>query len=151
MDELMKIRCASMTATGFVAIAAMGSSPARAGNGLVDLLNAAGITSVTIAPVGAPSAWDFLLDAVSFNQSITTIPLPPPLPVVQPAAPPVQGHRHRHGHGEVELLEVNFGDDVNDIRGSVLPAIPEPATYSMMLVGLGLLGFIAIRAKRSVA
>ena len=123
----------------------------NSGYGLVDLVNAGGITSVTIAPVGAPSAWDFLIDTVAFNQSITSIPTPPPLPIVQPAVPPVQGHRHGHGHGEVELLEVNFGDDVNDIRGSVVPVVPEPASCSLMLVGLGLLGFISIRRKLQAA
>jgi PEP-CTERM motif len=123
----------------------------NSGYGLVDLVNAGGITSVTIAPVGAPSAWDFLIDTVAFNQSITSIPSPPPLPIVQPAVPPVQGHRHGHSHGEVELLEVNFGDDVNDIRGSVVPVVPEPATNSLMLVGIGLMGFIAIRRKLQAA
>jgi PEP-CTERM motif len=117
----------------------------NAGYGLIDLVNPGGITNVTIAPIGAPSAWDFLIDTVAFNQSITGIVLPP---VVQPAAPAVQGHRHGHGEGEVELVEVNFGDDVNDIRGSVVVVTaPEPETYSMMLVGLGLLGFTAIRRK----
>jgi PEP-CTERM motif len=123
----------------------------NSGYGLVDLVDAGGITSVTIAPVGAPSAWDFLIDTVAFNQSITSIPTPPPLPIVQPAVPPVQGHRHGHSHGEVELLEVNFGDDVNDIRGSVVPVVPEPASCSLMLVGLGLLGFISIRRKLQAA
>lgn len=122
----------------------------NSGYGLVDLVNPGGITSVTIAPVGVPSAWDFLIDTVAFNQSISTLPTPPPVPVIQPAVPPVQGHRHGHGHGEVELVEVNFGDDVNDIRGSVV-VVPEPEAYSLMLVGLGLLSLVAIRTRRQSA
>lgn len=120
----------------------------NSGYGLVDLVSAGGITSVTIAPVGNPSAWDFLIDTVAFNQNINTLPSPPPPPVVQPPAPPVQGRRH--GHGETELVEVNFGDDVNDIKGSV-QVVPEPASYILMLVGLGSLGFIAIRKKLQAA
>lgn len=118
----------------------------NSGYGLVDLVSAGGITSVTITPDGAPSAWDFLIDTVAFNQSITTIPTPPPPPVVQPPVDPVQGHRHGHGKGEIELVEVNFGDDVNDIRGSVV-VVPEPATFTMMLLGIGSLGLFARRRK----
>ena len=127
----------------------------NSGYGIVDLIDLGGITSVTIAPTGAPSAWDFLIDTVAFNQSITTVVNAPPPPVVQPATPPVQGHRHGKGEGETELVEVNFGDDVNDIRGSVLlvtqvpPAdVPEPGTY--MLVLTGLLGVAARRARARV-
>ena len=109
----------------------------NSGYGLIDLLALGGITSVTIAPTGAPAAWDFLIDTVAFNQNITTIINPPPPPVVQPPTPPVQGHRH--GHTEAELVEVNFGDDVNNIRGSVI-VVPEPSAIAMLLAGLGLLG-----------
>jgi hypothetical protein len=119
----------------------------NSGYGLVDLVNPGGITSVTIAPVGSPAVWDFLIDTVAFNQSITSIPNPPLPPVVQPPVPPVQGHRHGHGRGETELLEVNFGDDVNDIRGSVL-VVPEPGSYATMLIGVGLLGYFAILGHR---
>ena len=64
--------------------------------------------------------------------------------------PPVQGHRHGHGEGETELVEVNFGDDVNDIRGSVL-VVPEPNTSAMVLAGLGVLGFARRRRDRKAA
>jgi len=107
----------------------------NSGYGLVDIIAPGGITSVKITPVGLPSSWDFLIDTVGFNQSISSVIVPP---VVQPPVPPVQGHRH--GHGETELLEVNFGDDVNDIRGSTVPApapVPEPAS-------LGVLGLAAV-------
>ena len=134
----------------------------NSGFGLVDLNNLAGITSVTIAPTGAPSVWDFLIDTVAFNQNITSVinvPLPPvvPQPPNQPPSvvfeplpptPAVRGHRHGHGRGEVELLEVNFGDDVNDIRGSVLlvtTPVPEPSTWAMMLLGLTWVGGMALR------
>jgi hypothetical protein len=121
----------------------------NSGYGLIDLNSPGGITSVTIAPTGAPAVWDFLIDTVAFNQSITSVVNAPPPPVVQPATPPVQGHRHGHGEGEVELVEVNFGDDVNDIRGSVLVVTPsdvtapEPATCVLVLAGL--LGLVARR------
>ena len=149
----------------------------NSGFGLVDLINLGGITSVTIAPIGAPALWDFLIDTVAFNQNITSVinvPLPPvvpppanqpppnqPPPVVfqpLPATPPVRGRRH--GHGELELVEVNFGDDLNDIRGSVLlvapiPApvtpVPEPATWAMMLIGLAWIGFTQRRVKPGAA
>ena len=66
----------------------------NSGYGLIDLITAGGITKVTIAPTGAPSAWEFLIDTVAFNQSVTTVVDAPPPPVVQPPTPPVRGHRH---------------------------------------------------------
>ena len=125
----------------------------NSGYGLVDVVAAGGITSVTIAPTGSPAAWDFLIDTVAFNQNIGGIlnppPPPPPPGVVLPPAPPVHGHRHGHKKGEVELVEVNFGDDVNDIRGStvvVTPAVvPEPASWALMFGGLG---GVALAARR---
>jgi hypothetical protein len=53
-------------------------------------------------------------------------------------------------------LKVQFltGADATDKTGSLLsqaiPAIPEPETYAMMLVGFGLLGFVARRRKQSL-
>ena len=127
----------------------------NSGYGLVDLTSLTGITSVTIAPIGAPSAWDFLIDTVAFNQNITSVINAPPPPVVQPPAPPVQGHLHGHGQGETETVEVNFGDDINDIRGSVLlvtPATPGPSPApepgTCLVVFAGLTGFVARRRKR---
>jgi len=126
----------------------------NAGYGLIDLIAAGGITKVTITPSGAPSAWDFLIDTVAFNQSVTTVVNAPPPPVVQPPTPPVRGHRHGHHNGEAELVEVNFGDDVNDIRGSVLvvtptTSTPEPGTYGLVVAGL--FGLLAVSRKRSLA
>ena len=52
-------------------------------------------------------------------------------------------------------LKVQFltGADAEDKTGSLLsqaiPAIPEPETYAMMLVGFSLLGFVARRRKQS--
>ena len=126
----------------------------NSGFGLVDLNNAGGITSVTIAPTGAPAVWDFLIDTVAFNQNITSIINAPPPPVVQPATPAIHGHRHGHKKGEVELVEVNFGDDVNDIRGSVLVVttpIPEPSSGAMLLAGLAGIGFVAFRRMKKGA
>ena len=126
----------------------------NSGYAIVDLVAAGGITSVNIAPTGNPQAWDFLIDTVAFNQSITSVVNAPPppevvLPTVTPA-PPVHGHRHGKGKGEVELLEINFGDDVNDIRGSVLVVttpVPEPGEWAMLLAGVALVGTIARRRK----
>jgi len=120
----------------------------NSGYGLIDLNSFGGITSVTIAPTGAPAVWDFLIDTVAFNQNITSV-IPPP--VTQPTTPPVQGHRHGKGQGETELVEVDFGDDVNDIRGSVVvvqapTTAPEPATYLLASTGL-LLVFLGRRGK----
>ncbi len=122
----------------------------NAGYGLADVIAPGGITSVTIAPTGNPAAWDFLIDTVAFNQSINSIPTPPPPPVDQPPSPPVRGHRHGHGEGEVELLEVNFGDDLNDIRGSVIVVspVPEPSSWALMVGGLGGMGLYASRRRR---
>jgi hypothetical protein len=123
----------------------------NSGYGLIDLNSLVGITSVTITPTGAPTVWDFLIDSVAFNQNITTAI---PAPVVQPATPPVRGHRHGRGQGETELVEVDFGDDVNDIRGSVLvvqaPAnVPEPRTF--LLIPAGLLVIFLLRHKKEQA
>jgi hypothetical protein len=122
----------------------------NSGYGLIDLLSLGGITSLTITPTGAPTAWDFLIDTVAFNQSITSVVNAPPPPVVQPPTPPVQGHLHGHGEGETETVEINFGDDINDIRGSVLVVtptnpIPEPKNYALALAGL--LGIVACSRK----
>ena len=73
----------------------------NSGFGLVDLNNAGGITSVTIAPTGTPAVWDFLIDTVAFNQNITSIINAPPPPVDQPATPAIHGHRHGPKKGEV--------------------------------------------------
>ena len=133
----------------------------NSGFGIVDLSNAAGITSVVIAPTGNPAAFDFLIDTVAFNQSITNVlpnipPPPPPVDITQPIVPitpPVQGHRHGKKQGETELVEINFGDDINDIRGSVLviTPVPEPSTWLMMLLGVGWVGSMATRRSHKSA
>ena len=130
----------------------------NAGYGLIDLNSAGGITSVVISPTGAPQVWDFLIDSVAFNQNITTIfPNVPPPPVVvpgdpppPPVIPPVRGHRHGGHKGETELVEINFGDDINDIRGStkILQAVPEPSTYATLVAGLAGLGLMMRRRKQ---
>ena len=121
----------------------------NSGYGLVDIIALGGISRVTITPI-----WDFLIDTVAFNQSILSITNPPPLPIVQPPTPPVHGPRHGHKKGEIELVEVNFGDDVNDIRGSVVvinAPIPEPSTWALMLGDCVALGFVAAPRTRRAA
>jgi hypothetical protein len=118
----------------------------NSGYGLVDVVAVIGITSVTIAPATQGAVWDFLIDAVGFNQNIGTV-IPPPPPDYYPAVPPVHGHRHGHGHGELELMQIDFGDDINDVRGSVvLVPVPEPSSWAMMLTGL--IAFCAIAKRR---
>jgi hypothetical protein len=130
----------------------------NSGYGIIDI-SAPNITKVTITPDGNPTAYDFLIDTVAFNQSITQVvnAPPPPPAILPPPTPPVQGHRHgRHGN-ETEALEINFGDDINDIRGKAIPLVvtppvvnqvPEPSTWAMMLVGLSAFGFGALRRKK---
>jgi hypothetical protein len=127
----------------------------NSGYGLIDLLAPGGMTQVTITPNGAPAAWDFLIDTIAFNQSITSVvsaPPPPPL-IPPPAVPPVQGHRHDKGEGETELLEINFGDDVNDIRGSTVVlapvVVPVPAAaWSGIALLTGLVAATSVRRLR---
>ena len=130
----------------------------NSGYGLVDLVATGSIASVTISAAGTPAAWDFLIDSVAFNQSITSVinnpnVVLPPVNTVSPpapATPPVQGHRHGNSKGEVEPLEINFGDDVNDIRGQsvvLTTPVPEPAEWLMMLAGLGCMLGMARRRR----
>ena len=125
----------------------------NSGYGLIDLNSLGGITSVTITPTGAPTVWDYVIDTVAFNQNITSVVNAPPPPVIQPPTPPVQGHLHGHGEGETELVEVNFGDDINDIRGSVLTVTPAPTPEpkTSILVLAGLVGVVVLHRKRRVA
>ena len=130
----------------------------NSGYGLVDLVATGSIASVTISAAGTPAAWDFLIDSVAFNQSITSVinnpnVVLPPVNTVSPpapATPPVQGHKHGNSKGEVEPLEINFGDDVNDIRGQsvvLTTPVPEPAEWLMMLAGLGCMVGMARRRR----
>jgi hypothetical protein len=48
------------------------SNQSTSGFGLVDLINAGGITKVEIAPVGLPTGFDFFIDTIAFNESIQT-------------------------------------------------------------------------------
>ncbi len=135
------------------------------GYGLIDITAPAEITNVTITPDGNPSAWDFLIDTIAFNQSITSVITtppgnPPPQQGVQPAEPPqpaepVQVEVTVDSHGkeitelETETVEVNFGDDRNAVKGSVAPPpvlVPEPASVGMIMTGV--LGLIARRRAR---
>ena len=130
----------------------------NSGYALADVINATGITKVTITADGAPPVWDFLIDTVAFNQKITDVihvppPPPPGGPPAIPPPPPVQGHIHGHGENETELVEVNFGDDVNDIRGSVRfvtpnTPVPEPSTWAMMVAGLAGFGIAGYRRAK---
>ena len=134
----------------------------NSGYATVDLI-APNITRISIAPIGAPSVWDFLIDTVAFNQNITqgvnSLPPPaiPPPPVFIPPPPVLvtvdDGHHHSH---EVEL-ELNYGD-TNDGRGTlnslnnIPPPIqapaPEPASWALLLAGFGGIGAL-MRSRRS--
>ncbi len=108
------------------------------GYGLVDVTSAGSITQVIIAPIGNPTVFDFLIDSVGFNQNIGGTYVQPPPAVLPPPTPPVHGHRHGRRRGETELMHIDFGDDLNDVRGrglNVKPPIPEPSTWAPMWPG----------------
>ena len=142
----------------------------NSGFALVDMINAGGITSVTINAVNPPGVWDFLIDTVAFNQSITTVvPNAPPPPVYvpnQPAPvtlPPVtvtytepdiidaQGHRQKGKTKTLHNQVINYGDDINDAKGhfETLPSpVPESSTSVLLLAGLAALGQVTLRRRR---
>jgi len=103
----------------------------NSGYGIVDL-QAANITRVTVDADGAPPAYDFLIDDVAFNQSLTNVITSPLPPVVQPPVQPVQielqnlvvvdqdGHRQKQKGKGKGFVQVHFGEDLNDIRSTVL-------------------------------
>ena len=83
-----------------------------------------------------------LIDTIGFNQNIANIIRR------QLSSPTPPRAFHGHGEGETEPVEVDFGDDVNDIRGSVLVVTPTPEPKTYILVLASLLGCVALRRKR---
>lgn len=138
----------------------------NSGYGIIDLTSTTNITQVTINAVGNPAAWDFLIDDVAINQSLTNVITTPLPPVYQPpVTPPVvinvdnidvvdeNGHKQKRNRRGSQSVRVDFGEDINDIRGSVLlvqavPAVPEPSGWAMMLAGCGLIGVFMQRRCR---
>ena len=142
----------------------------NSGFALVDLVHAGGITSVTINAVNPPGVWDFLIDTVAFNQSITTVvPNAPPPPVYvpnQPAPvtlPPVtvtytepdtidaHGHKQKGKTKTLHNQVINYGDDLNDAKGhfeTLTSPVPESSTGLLLLVGLVALGQVPLRSRR---
>lgn len=127
----------------------------NSGYATVDLL-APNITKVVIAPTGAPSIFDFLIDTVAFNETVQQAvnngppPVTPPPPVFVPPPPvPVVDP-----NTEVEYeLELNYGDSNNglntlhSIQNQPPPSTaPEAATWMMLVTGVGLAGS-ALRAR----
>jgi hypothetical protein len=54
-------------------------------------------------------------------------------------------------HLKVQFLQSLTQDNpTGDLLSQTIPAIPEPETYAMMLVGFSLLGFVARRRKQSL-
>ncbi len=130
----------------------------NAGYGLVNL-QAVNITRVVIAPVGMPAVWDFLIDTVAFNQSVSQgvnagpPPLLPPPPVFVPPPPVVVT---KDDGTEIEL-ELNYGDSIdgratlNSLNNiPVVPGVPEPASWAMLIAGFGLVGS-RLRRQRAIA
>ncbi|MEY2883159.1 MAG: hypothetical protein RL490_883 [Pseudomonadota bacterium] len=128
----------------------------NSGYGLIDL-QFANITRVSIAAIGNPAVWDFLIDSVAFNQSVAQgvssgpPPVIPPPPVFVPPPPVVVT---QDDGTEIEL-ELNYGDS-NDGRATLhslmnapVPApVPEPAIWLQMIVGFGAIGLLQSRKVR---
>ena len=58
------------------------------------------------------------------------------------------GHEGEHEGGDNVFNRHEFDDEVESSSGWYVPsAVPEPSTYTMMLAGLGLMGFIARRRR----
>lgn len=140
----------------------------NSGYGIADVVSNTGITKVTIDATGAPPAWDFLIDDVAFNQSLTSVITTPLPPVFQNPTPPVlvqidnldlvdsNGHKQNRRRKGREFVQIDFGEDINDIRAPVLvvtpnsiPAVPEPSSWAMMLAGMGALGFVTSRRRKN--
>jgi PEP-CTERM motif len=138
----------------------------NSGYGIVDV-TAPNITRVTIDADGAPAAYDFLIDDVAFNQSLTSVITSPLPPVVQPAVQPVEvqldtltvvtedsnGHRQKRKQKGKGLVQIDFGEDLSDIRSDVLlftptPAVPEPQSWALMLAGIAVVGLRRTRRER---
>lgn len=51
------------------------------------------------------------------------------------------------GRGYLNIHSTSFGG--GEIRGFLLPAVPEPQTYALMLAGLALVGWAARRGQRA--
>ena len=130
----------------------------NSGYGIIDLSSTTNITQVTVNAVGNPAVWDFLIDDVAINQSLTSVITTPLPPVYQPpVTPPVvidiekvdvvdeNGHKQKRNRKGSQSVRVDFGEDINDIRGSVLlvqavPAVPEPSGWALMLAGCSVIG-----------
>lgn len=162
----------SYTATAFDGTTAVASQTLfniaanfNAGYGIVDL-QAANITRVSIAPVGAPTVWDFLIDTVAFNQTVqqgaASLPPPssPPPDVFTPPPPVLVTVQDGHGHHHEVELELNYGDTIdgqatvnslNNIPPAVLAPVPEPTAWAIMLVGFGGIGALLRRRRGQTA
>ena len=138
----------------------------NSGYGIIDL-KATNITRVTIDADGAPAAFDFLIDDVAFNQSLTDVITTPLPPVYQPPVQPVEvvlddldvvevddgGHRQKRKRKGKGFVQIDFGEDLNDIRSEVLlfnqvTPVPEPSTWILLMGGLAVLGLRAARRPR---
>ena len=142
----------------------------NSGFALVDMVNAGGITSVTINAVNPPGIWDFLIDTVAFNQSISSVvpnAPPPPVYVVNGPPPPVTlppvtvtytepDTIDEHGHkqkGKTKTLRnqvINYGDDILDAKGhfeTLTSPVPESSTSLLLLAGLAALGQVSLRRR----
>ncbi len=143
----------------------------NSGFALIDLSSATGITRVTVNAVNPPpGVWDFLIDTVAFNQSVTTVvPNAPPPPVYSPTQPapvtlpPVtvtytepdfidsHGHKQKGKTKTVFNQVINYGDDLNNAKGhfeSLPSPVPEASTPALLLAGLGVLGLASARRTR---
>lgn len=146
----------------------------NSGYGLVDLVSTSGITKVTIDADGTPAVWDFLIDDVAFNQSLTSVITTPLPPIYQPSVDPVvvqidnldtyvvdssDGHKQKRKGKGLHSVQVDFGEDLSNIQSQVLlvdpvitTPVPEPETWALLLAGLcGLRTVADRRRKKAIA
>ena len=91
-------------------------------------------------------------DAIAFDSSGNNSHLPPLIFNVNRADGIDIANIVPNGNGATFAADVLFqASGLTGTIGNGVPAIPEPETYAMMLVGFGLLGFVARRRKQSLA
>jgi hypothetical protein len=133
---------------------------------LTNLTGPANILNVSISSaLSGGAAFDFLIDSVAFNQPLTPglIPAPiklpklPPPPVVE-TVQPIQATElltdKQKQKGKIpHIVNLKSNEFVcpscktRTVDFGLVPAVPEPESYAMMIAGLGIMGFVARRRR----